>query len=283
MKFITAIYNGLHHTEYGGRLNRDGHYLYSIRCLANMGAEIICYTSSADRASVQEYLDKHDLKNIVLREYDLAEMPYHGKIREIKEINKNLYAQDNVWAHRCVELMWLKIIWLYQESQRYPDEKVVWIDAGISHGGIIPKKFNSKNDLPGYENSFQHDKAFSGKLVAKLDKNTDDKVFAFYCNNRQHNYPDLFLNDPRLPGSICAGIFGGKAEQVRQLHTDFVEIIDYIISNNTLMQEEMMMTLIYQARPELFNTFDFDTWYHPDWDCYNPELKSFSEFFEDLL
>ena len=29
-------------------------------------------------------------------------------------------------------------------------------------------------------------------------------------------------------------------------------------------------------------TLGLDTWYHIDWDCYDPTQKSFSAFFEDL-
>lgn len=283
MKFITAFYNGLHNTEYGGRLNRDRHYLYSMKCLSNMGAEIVCYTSSNDVKVIEDYIKENNITNISIKIFGLSTMRYHKDIQDIKLFNKDIYKQDNVWEHRCVELMWLKLFWLYQESKNDPNEKVMWIDAGLSHGGIIPKKFNSNIDITDYEMSFQNDKAFNLKLIDKLDKLSENKIFTFYCNNRQHNYPELFLSDPRLSGSICAGLFGGKFSEIKLFHDYFVEIIEHIIKNKILMQEEMIMTLIYQVYPDLFSIFDFDTWYHVDWDCFNPNLKSFSEFFEDLL
>lgn len=283
MKFITAIYNGLNQTIYGGRLNRDRHYLYSLRCLSNLKSDIVCYTQSEDKEYIEEYLNNHKINNIELREYNLHDISYHEDIQKIKKINTQLYSLDNVWEQRCVELMWLKIIWIYEESQKYLDQKIMWIDAGLSHGGIIPKKWNIDPDNTDYETTFQNTLAFNTSLVNKLDKlSNNNKLFSYYCNNRQHNYPELFLNEYRLGGSICAGLFGGSATAIKELYNDFFELVDYMLNHNTLMQEEMIMTLIYQVKPELFNIYAFDTWYHQDWDCYNPELKSFSQFFEDL-
>jgi hypothetical protein len=284
MKFVTAIYNQLHGTDFGGRLNRDRHYLYSLKCLANLGAPILCYTSARDKKEIETYLDQNTITNVTLKIYELPTMKHHKKIHEIKQINKELYANDNVWEHRCVEIMWLKLEWLKTESDANVNDKVFWIDAGLSHGGIIPSKFNPfMPEDKGYEKSFQNILAFNGKLIQKLNELTETGLFTFYCNNRQHNYPELYMNDTRLPGSVVAGLFGGTNEQISKMFEASEEIINHVLENNTLLQEEMILTLIYQQYPELFNIFDFDTWYHEDWACYEPSMKSFSAFFEGLL
>jgi hypothetical protein len=282
MKFITAIFNHLHGSKFGGRLNRDRHYAFSIRTLANLGQPMVCYIATADMPYVQEYLDKHEVKNIEFREYDLESFEYHQKIQEIKEINKITYAEDNVWEYRSVELMWLKLFWLKQEADTLADdEKVFWIDAGLSHGGIMPKKFN-ENPLDEYEQSFRNTKAFNPKLSSKLDNLTQESLFTFYCNNRQHHYPPLYSHDTVMSGSVVAGLFGGKASDVKILFEKGKEIIDYIVTKDTLLQEELILTLVHQNNPGLFRAFDFDTWYHEDWDCFDPKMKSFSAFFEGL-
>ena len=283
MKFITAIYNKLHGTEYGGRLNRDRHYLYSLKCLAGMGVDIICYTSSNDIQDIEDYLALHNINNIQLKVFELSDFEYHERIQEIKVINKDIYATDNVWEHRCVELMWLKLEWLHIESNQYPNEKILWIDAGISHGGIIPKKYNSDPDSTDYEQSFQHTKAFNCQLVDALDKLTDNnKIFTFYCRNRQHQYPSLYEGETLLGGSVAAGLFGGSHDAIESLYEKYRNVVSFILENTALLQEELIMTLIYQKYPDLFNSYDFETWYHEDWDCYNRDLISFSKFFDDV-
>lgn len=282
MKFVTAIYNGLHHSDFGGRLNRDFHYLYSLRCLAQMGVEIICYTTFVDKHQIEEYLGKYLIKNVQFKIFELSSLKYHRDITRIKKLNSIEYANDNIWVHRCVELMWLKIQWIKMESDNHPSEKIFWIDAGLSHGGIFPRKFNSAYDV-AVEQSHQHDLAFNRKLTAKLDKLTDSKLFTFYCTNRQHQYPKLYENEFHIGGSVVAGLFGGTRGAIDAVKTEFDEIVKYIISHDTLMPEELILTLIYKNHPELFETFDFGTWYHEDWECFNRELIPFCAFFEDLL
>lgn len=296
MRFVTAIYSKLYGTSFGGRLNRDRHYLYSLKNLLSMGNYFICYTSSDEIVELEKYFN--DYTNIEFRIYNLDSSKHHKRIQEIKELNKERYSKDDVWTYRCVELMWLKVRWLYQEAidqqsrnkirKMYDasliDEKICWIDAGLSHGGIIPIKYNKNNNinLITYENSFENNLAFNDKFVNKIDQLSQDKLFAFYCNNRQHQYPELFINDNTLSGSIVAGVFGGNADVILEIYKQFEIVIDDILNANDLIQEEMALTRIYQKFPELFSVYDFDTWYHIDWDCFDTNQKSFSEFFEDL-
>jgi hypothetical protein len=284
MKFITAIYNGLHGTKFGGRLNRDRHYLYSIKCLAGMGVDIICYTTKVDSFNIQEYLTKNNITNVELRIFDLEKMKHHSKIQKLKELNKEFYDQDNVWEFRSVELMWLKVYWLKEESEKNPLETYFWIDAGISHDGIIPKKYNPNSIENDYESSFQNTLAFNRNLALKLERIVkNDRLFTFYCTNRQHSYPPLYNSDVELSGSVVAGLFGGKHNAIEAIYVEFEKIVEYILSKDTLMQEELILTVIYKRRPELFSIYSFATWYHDDWACWDRNLKSFSQFFEDVI
>jgi hypothetical protein len=282
MKFVTAIYNELHHSPYGGRLNRNNHYLFSLKCLAGMGEPILCYTSSVDKAEIEEYLFKNTITNVSLEVFELNSMKYHDAIHQLKHVNKEIYALDNIWTNRCVELMWLKIFWLEIEAIKYPNDKIFWIDAGISHNGILPKRFKS-NPIDTVEQSHQHDLIFTHKLVDKLDKLSDNNLFTFYCSNRQHSYPELYSKTQTLPGSIVAGLFGGTYSSINFLKDGFDNIVNYILSKNTLLPEELIFTLVYQKYPDKFEIYEFDTWYHEDWDCFESTMKPFSTFFEDVL
>lgn len=285
MKFITAIYNGLHDTKFGGRLNRDKQYLYSLECLSNLGSPIKCYVQQSEYETITSYFVDKGILNIEFEPFELSDFKYHKEIQRIKEINKNFYAQDDVWEYRCVELMWLKLFALFNESIKFKEsgieEKIFWIDAGLSHDGIFPKRFNPNAN--GTQHSlYQNNLAFNNKLVDKLDKLSNESLFFFYCNNRQHSYPPLYSNIKTLDGSIVAGLFGGKPNDIIQLVIECEQIIEYILSKDTLLQEELILTLVLQNNPQMFNLFNFTTWYHEDWNCYDPSVSSFSDFFNDL-
>jgi hypothetical protein len=281
MKFVTAIYNNLHFSTYGGRLNRNFHYLYSLRCLAGMGQDIICYTTLDEMESIKSYLLKYNITNVYFEIFDLSSMYCHKDIQRIKLINAEEYKHDNIWENRCVELMWLKPFWLKQQADKYPNEKLFWIDAGLSHGGIIPQKYNSAYSTE-VEQSHQNDLAFSPKLVKKLDDWSSDALFAFYCINRQHQYPERYANDEPLSGSIVAGLFGGTHDTITFVNNEFEKIVNELVSYKLLMPEELILTLIYKKFPNMFNVFEFGTWYHDDWSFYEPSMQSFSIFFEDF-
>jgi hypothetical protein len=56
IKFITSIYSDLYGTEYGGRVNRGGHYRYSLLSLLKMtDADFLCYTSDRELDSLIEF------------------------------------------------------------------------------------------------------------------------------------------------------------------------------------------------------------------------------------
>lgn len=281
MKFVTAIYSKLYGTKFGGRLNRDRHYLYSLRSLLTMGVSFTCFTSSEEINELKEQFSEFD--NIELVVYDLENYKYHTKIQEIKELNQERYIADDVWKYRSVELMWLKLEWLAKVASE-SDEKVFWIDSGLSHGGIIPLAYNKNHGIVDitYENSFENIKAFNQAFLNKLDKLSSDEIFSFYCTNRQHQYPLMFRDQPNLGGSIVAGLFGGKPEAIAELYVRFQKVIKDVMDGNDLIQEEMALTLVYKDYMDSFTIYEFGTWYHIDWDCFDPNQISFSSFFEDL-
>jgi hypothetical protein len=278
MKFVTAIYSKLYNTKFGGRLNRDRHYYYSLKTLVTMGGEFICYTSEEEYDELVHAFSMHP--NIEFRKYNLSDFEYHADIQRIKEEHHDRYIEDAVWTYRCVELMWLKMEWLYQEAKK-TDEKVFWIDAGLCHGGIIPVKFNKNLGNIVYENSFENVYAFNPNLLKKLDK-LSTRFFTFYCNHRQHKYPDLYANDLNPNGSIVAGLMGGSFTYIEKVYNEYKKVISAILDANDLIQEEMALTVVYRDQRQMFSEAAFDTWYHDDWDCFDRSQKSFSAFFEDV-
>ena len=56
VKFITSIYSDLYGTEYGGRMNRGGHYSYSLLSLLKMtDADFLCYTSDRELEPLKQF------------------------------------------------------------------------------------------------------------------------------------------------------------------------------------------------------------------------------------
>jgi hypothetical protein len=56
VKFITSIYSDLYGTEYGGRINRGGHYRFSLLSLLKMtDADFLCYTSDRELNSLKTF------------------------------------------------------------------------------------------------------------------------------------------------------------------------------------------------------------------------------------
>jgi hypothetical protein len=55
-KIITAIYDNLFGSDLGGRINRGGHYRYSLRSLLKMtDADFVCYTSEEEIEDLKHF------------------------------------------------------------------------------------------------------------------------------------------------------------------------------------------------------------------------------------
>jgi hypothetical protein len=199
--FATCIYDDLHSTEFAGRQNRGTHYVFSLAQIHNLGVPIYCFT---DKANFQRYfpaLNWHGTDNFKFISYNLNESPYHNKILEIKANNPQVYVDGLAWRQRCVEIMWAKFDWLIYvlEDNGAPhanDKFTFWIDGGLSHEGVLPKKYNSNRDgthqyptsAAEYHHRFAIDKIFNNNLPKYLlDYMGDSDLMAFLCNQPQHN------------------------------------------------------------------------------------------------
>jgi hypothetical protein len=283
MEFISCVYNGLHETEFGGSLNRERHYMFSLRSLANMKEKITCYIGKNDLQPYKAYLNSYDINNIIFIEHDLTNFDYHNEIKNIRKSNPE-YSEVG-WNNRCVEVMWGKIWWLAEHLQGKDDDyKIFWIDAGLSHGGIFPKKYGTclkDNNNPTYEESFQFDKAFNEKTIKWLDEFTEDGPIFFETEQPQYPYPERYKSYKHLDSSIIAGLFGGKKKHLQPILDEFKKIAKECIDVKELYREEQILTVIFNKHTEQFKTVKFNTWYHEDWDCFEVGRIPFSIFVEN--
>ena len=77
IKFITAIYNDLIGSEFGGRINRRNHYKWSLVSLLRMtDADFVCYTSKREVDELRSFFyEKNNIPETQLKfiEFELSD------------------------------------------------------------------------------------------------------------------------------------------------------------------------------------------------------------------
>jgi len=301
IKFVTANYNGMNDTKMCGTQNRADHYKYSLTTLANMKQEIYCYTTESDWQYALPHFVENGVDTLIKPVFfNLQNSIYHKRVMAIKD-NDNKYYTTIDWNTRNVEIMWGKFLWMEECMQSLNDDDYIfWIDAGISHGGIIPKKYNPNasyednyvevyggGKIVKYEKSFNYTNIFNETFVSNLIKFAGEKIFNIVSVNPQH-VATTELDDiiPFENVSIIGGIFGGKKKYMTPYINRFKELADITLSRGILYKEEQIMSLLYCENKQAFKTFDFGTWYHDDWEGYvesdEVHLKAFYKLFEEI-
>lgn len=287
-KIVSCLYDGLHGTEFCGANNRGDHYRYSLRSIGNIGCPIHCYTSAKDIDLVRQYLDSHSVDTVKLIVDELENNQFHVAADKIRKSEPETYMHDISWSSRCVEVMWGKFRWLRHEmADMQDDDIVIWMDAGLSHGGIFSRKNNPamlKYEDPicreAYEDSFQLTGVFNPTLLEKIEAAVvEDKISVFACDTEQHFYPMEFSIEMGIQkeqsNSIIAGLFFGRVKDMRWFCDEFDAMALEVINAGLLFKEEQIMTLIRNKYPEKFDQHSFNTWYHEDWvGSYNPEFHT---------
>jgi len=183
-KFITAIYSDLYGTEFGGRQSRRGHYRYSLLSLLKMSdADFICYTSDREINDLKQFFyveEQVDPQKIKIEVFDLSNTEKTEIIRKYKDF-ESVKTSD-----RCVDIQYAKFEWLKMNiDENY--EYVYWIDAGLSHCGLIPDKYLVSEGFRDIFRKYFESTIFNNKLLNNLLNFTDDKIFLIGKEN-DRNY-----------------------------------------------------------------------------------------------
>lgn len=279
--FVTCIYNGLYHTEFGGRNMRDARYRESLINIANTGAKIFCFTSTKNLPILKN--DFSRCPNITLIVKDLERLDISPIIQEIKRNNKEKYS-DLFWTQRCVEIMWGKFYMIKDILDEYPEySKVYWIDAGLFHNDVISPKYFLDNK-PALENSGLP--LFNKFFMKKLDVYSSDKIILAQQTN-PHNRPiDEKYNKRPYQTSFGAvgGFFGGDSTKMKIVCDSFIEKIHMLLKDQELCSEEGILSAICADYPEFIKPFIFQSWYHEGWgERHDPKLITFSNMFDKIL
>lgn len=279
----TCIYNGLSGTPYGGRLNRDAAYRESLATIAQTGLPIFCFVPAVDITAHRAYF-RTRASDIVFVPLELHDVPHHPQIQRIKAQDPERYAAYE-WQERCVEIMWGKFFMLERVLDLAPQAAhVYWIDAGLANSSIISTKYISAADLANYRLS-EVGAAFPPKLFQRIRDFAAGKVVVLKTPN-PHNpgIPSKYNSRPyTMPDGLIAGLFGGPRHRVAELCALFREKVDTILEDEVLFFEESILTGIHADRPDLFQSFTFDTWYHEGWPSFDPNVVNFSQFFDLML
>lgn len=262
-KFITAIYCNLFGTEFGGRPNRCGHYKWSLLSLLKMSnADFVCYTSDNEKLDLENffYVENQISKDkLTIVSFDLSNHYFLELFKKFKDF------EQAKRGDRCIELQYMKFIWFLNEDRDY--DKYFWIDAGLSHCGLIPNRYLS---LQGPHNQGYYESSlFNNNFLENLVNFSQDKFVVVGKENERNFWSQTVsskhfnLYDRSI--HIIGGLFGGNKsiwDNIIDLFKNYAYKVT--VEDNKLYHEEDIMTLMFRNHPELFKSLNFDTWYHAD-------------------
>jgi len=105
IKFITSIYSDLYGNEYGGRVNRGGHYRYSLLSLLKMtDADFLCYTSDRELDSLIEFFyNENNIspEKLKFQVFDISQTKFKDLINQYKNID------ETKKSDRCIEIQYV--------------------------------------------------------------------------------------------------------------------------------------------------------------------------------
>jgi hypothetical protein len=224
--FLTCIYNNLFGTEFGGRPSREEHYKYSLLSLLRMtSADFICYTNPSDLSNLEHFfhnqngISKDKLKFIPFKLKDTKHHHIFSKYKDIDTI-KN--------GDRCFEIQYNKFFWFFNETLSY--DNYYWIDAGLSHCGIIPDKYLvNNNTYQRYFNSYFFDDTFLDRLIEK----SKDKILVIGKSNTGSNFwsntlPNEYYIEYDSSYHIIGGLFGGTKKVMKKFVEEFERIFLWV-------------------------------------------------------
>jgi len=284
-KFITCIYNGLDTTYMGGRQARFAtRYRLSLLCLVNSmpNADFVCYTSSKDIEPLVDFFHTQELispSRLAFVEYPLETSIYAEKLRNIRQ--KFRIAPTD----RCQELQYMKLNWIDNEDGSY--DRYYWIDAGLSHCGLIPPEYRitggwecpsgSQNyKIGSYEQRRYFDSImFQTPFLENLLSATGDKFLVCGKENivdrwsasLPREYYSVFTKPYNLPDNethVIGGLFGGSFDAWKQVSSLFNKTTNSLLDNPStdkpLYDEEAILSWIYAHHKDWFNVLRFDRW-----------------------
>lgn len=262
IKFITSIYSDLYGTEFGGRINRGGHYRYSLLSLLKMtDADFLCYTSERELSSLEEFFyQTHSIPSDKLKFeiFDISQTKFKDLINQYKDL------EFTKKSDRCIEIQYSKFHWWWNEDKSY--DYYYWIDAGLSHCGLVPVKYLSGTHP---ERKYYECSLFNNTFLHNLVEDTGDKFLLLGKENDRNFWSQTvdakWYKEYNRSIHIIGGLFGGHRDNWDEVVNLFEKYCsDVIIDSKHLAHEEQIMSLMYFNHQNLFERKHFDIWWCRD-------------------
>lgn len=290
---VTCLYYDLYGTKFNGTNNRKLHYLYSLRNIARCGLTIYCFCAPHQYDEISNFFKENGVTNIRLIANRLEDVVYHEQIDLIRSSNVETYNKSDNWSSRCVEIMWGKFYFLQKIINTIDSDYYFWIDAGLSHGGIINSKYHPRfpsDQYPPYSDAFNYEFLFnSDRLFKNITHIIQDKILNILCSTNFEGLSDeLEIDVQDKSNNVIGGLFGGNGHSLNYYILDFFKLCELCLHKKVLQKEEQLMSILYNNNPEKFWSYKFETWYHGDWvrengDYYDAQKVNFSSFFDNVL
>ena len=262
VKIITSIYSDLYGTEFGGRVGRGGHYRFSLLSLLKItDADFLCYTSDREIESLQSFFYNENgvsPEKLQFQVFDIGNTKFKDLINSYKNI------EETKKSDRCIEVQYSKFHWWSNEDKSY--DYYYWIDAGLSHCGLIPLKYLTSTHPQGryYESNL-----FNNDFIKNVIEDTGDK-FLLLGKENDRNYLSgtvdrKWYTEYDRSIHIIGGMFGGHRDKWDEVVNIFEGYTKNIIEEDKgLPHEEHVMSLMYVNHRELFERKHFDIWWCRD-------------------
>jgi hypothetical protein len=269
--------------------------MYSLETIADTREKITCYTSPSELNQYKTHFANMRKNNMEFLPWDLYSFYFHNDVNSVRDNNEELYRKSAEWRDRCIEIMWGKFLFIKDVIKNNSNlEHLFWIDAGISHPGIIHSRFN-----PNYEHNIDFVRDLDKKTYPDTFKNTlifnpefMDQLIAYTGTNEILNIAIIHPQHQRLnldnsmpfKGSVIGGLFGGNVAILNDYCDAIINMFEFFLNKGVLCKEEQIMTEILAQDVFPIKTFTFQNWYHPDWgeNRYDPSQISFCDFFDEI-
>jgi hypothetical protein len=224
-------------------------------------ADFLCYTSERE-------IER--LKNFFYQEHGISEEKLEFKIYDLKktkfqEILEKYKDYDSAKrGDRCIEIQWAKFSWWWNEDKSY--DYYFWIDAGLSHCGLIPNKYLTGSQHP--QRRYYESSLFNNDFLKNIVTDSENKFLILGKENDRNFWSGTvdpkWYNKYQRDIHIIGGMFGGHRDLWDNVVTIFEDYVFKISPVERVYFEEIIMTLMYYNHPELFTRKHFDIWWCPD-------------------
>jgi hypothetical protein len=237
---------------------------YSLVSISKTNEDIVCYCSYKEIDILKKILLEFSITNVTLKEFELENLPFHSIMKGIRLSNPQKFFE---FPH---EVMWAKYYFLNLEFDESYDYHY-WIDAGLSHSGLFPIKYNSGgfDGMSSNPETYNYPKIFNENLFTKINNFSSDKLLNITTRTIGFNVDDIitYLEVPNIyfESLTIGGIVGGNSRLIKWYCEKYFEYGDLCLKNNYILDNEQILGAITHIHPDNFNTFIFDTWYHEDW------------------